>query len=236
MPPLPPIDALSVAIIAFAPGIFWLWYFYRRDTCSREPRALIIRTFLFGMASTAPAAVIEMLFGTYLVTPLILAVIVAPVVEELVKFSVVRYTVFEEDSFNQIIQGIVYGVAAALGFASIENGIYVVRAFTISSAAAAGTFAFRAITSVPAHALISGVWGYSLGVAKLGNPQIRGLIIASGLLMAFVLHGFFNLLAADQFVLSLLVLLFAYLPILWFFNNRNIMRAVNACTRIRTKN
>ena len=226
----PPIDALLVAIIAFTPGLIWLWYFYRRDTCSKEPKAMVLRTFLFGMASTAPAAIVEMFFGNYLVTPFILAVVIAPVVEETVKFSVVRFTVFDQKTFDQIIHGIMYGVAAALGFASVENGIYVVRALGISSTAAIGTFAFRALTSVPAHALISGTWGYALGVAKLGNPKMRGIIIGSGLIIAFLLHGFFNLLAGDQMLISIVLLLVAYVPILWLFTNRNIESAVKACT------
>jgi RsiW-degrading membrane proteinase PrsW (M82 family) len=59
---------------------------------------------------------------------------------------------------------------------------------------------------------------------------MRSITIASGLLIAFLLHGFFNLLAVDAVVISIVLLLVAYVPILWLFTNRNIETAVRACT------
>ena len=62
------------------------------------------------------------------------------------------------------MDGIVYATATALGFATLENVLYALPLESLSSLVVSGTF--RAILSVPAHALFAVFWGFALGIAK----------------------------------------------------------------------
>jgi RsiW-degrading membrane proteinase PrsW (M82 family) len=155
---------LAIVVIAFAPGAFWLRYFYKKDVWKPEPKRLIIKTFFLGLAVALPVALIEYPFRSSL---LLLSVIIAPIVEECAKFSVVRFTVYNNVEFDEPIDGIEYAAAAAIGFASIENAGYLLKAFhSPGEGAVAYVFAIRAILSVPGHVLFSSMWGYALGLAK----------------------------------------------------------------------
>ena len=85
------------ALIAFAPGAFWLWFFARRDVYRPEPKRLLALTFFLGVVSAVPVAAIEyvfiadsdfagMAFGTLAANMLF---VVGPV-EEFSKFLAVR--------------------------------------------------------------------------------------------------------------------------------------------------
>ena len=225
--------ALTLFAIGFAPGIFWLWYFYSRDKIEPEPRALVAKIFFYGVLITVPVAIVEGIVSgvaVSLLTPAIgaflLAVVVAPIVEEYGKFYVVRNSVYQSKEFSEPMDGILYGAAAALGFAALENAWYILYAFLSSPIEAVTTFTFRALISVPAHPLISSIWGFSLGQAKFGlssNPQ--GAILR-GLFLAMLLHGVFNLLAGMQLFIGLIALVLFLVPLLWFLVSRNIRVAL----------
>ena len=55
-------DVLSFLLLAFAPGIFWLWFFVRKDIYRPEPKRLLALTFFLGMVSTIPAAIVNSIF------------------------------------------------------------------------------------------------------------------------------------------------------------------------------
>ncbi len=223
------LDIATLGALAFAPGIFWLWYFYKRDTCEPEPRRLILSAFLLGMAITLPVAVIEALVGDVVGSLFFLAVIAAPIVEETGKFLAVRWTVFPSGQFDQVIDGVTYSVAAALGFASVENVLYVISSSMDGPFAVIGTYSFRAFFSVPAHALISSIWGYSLGRAKFAEESRRSSIIGLGLLFSMLAHAAFNFFAGIGALIGLFILVIGVVPVLWLVANRNIVEALQAC-------
>jgi RsiW-degrading membrane proteinase PrsW (M82 family) len=195
-----------IAAVAAAPAIFWLWYFYRRDRYEPEPKLLIIRTFILGMLVTIPVAFIE---GILPVSDLILAIFAAPVIEELGKYLVVRRTVYPRPEFNEPMDGLVYAASAALGFATLENIVYISSAYLTSPLEdVLVIYALRALLSVPGHALFSSMWGYTLGRAKFDPARGTGFIVG-GLILAMVLHGVFNLLlySSPLFALGVFVLI-----------------------------
>jgi RsiW-degrading membrane proteinase PrsW (M82 family) len=222
------LDPPVLFTLAFGPGIFWVWYFYHRDRYEPEPASLIIRMFLLGVAVTFPVSFIEGLVAVLIASPFFLAVIVAPVVEEYGKYFVVKRFVYRDREFDEPMDGIVYATATALGFASLENVIYIFSAYALSPAAALGTVVIRALVSVPAHALFSSIWGYALGRAKFSPPEQRQGIIVRGLVFAMVLHGTFNLLliTAEVFAVAAVVFILVFLPGVWILVNRNINRAL----------
>ena len=104
---------------SFAPGVFWLWYFYRKDKLEPEPKKLIIKTFFVGIVLGIPATCLEILFTE----SLIVIVFIVPCIEEVLKYSGVRLTVYRRPEFDEPLDGIIYTAAVALGFASIRECI-----------------------------------------------------------------------------------------------------------------
>jgi RsiW-degrading membrane proteinase PrsW (M82 family) len=239
-------DIGPLIVLAVAPGLFWLWYFYRKDRCKPEPRVLIVQTFLLGILVTAPAAFLEnaisMLllstsyFGIFLsasdqllqsVVQISLVAVFAPVVEESAKFLSVERFVYRSKDFDEPIDGIVYGTAAALGFATLENIIYVFSAYSMSLSLALGTGIIRGVISVPAHALFAVMWGFALGHAKFLPARRRTGVIFGGLFLAMLFHGIFNFLVITNIGFAIAVLVF--IPFLWWVAGRKISTALFEC-------
>ncbi|MDD1718925.1 MAG: PrsW family glutamic-type intramembrane protease [Methanoregulaceae archaeon] len=216
-------DLVTLLILALAPGLFWLWYFYHRDRYAHEPLYWIIWIFLLGMTITVPVAILEDLVGAALPDPY-LAVFAAPVIEELAKFLVVWRTVFRTQDFDEPVDGMVYATAAGLGFATLENVGYIFLSYESSFPDALGTGVLRALLSVPAHALFSAIWGYALGMARFSPPDAGRRLILQGLVAAMVFHGLFNLLLLDYAGIAVLVLFL--IPLLWWLVNRDFSRAL----------
>ena len=117
----------------------------------------------------------------------------------------VRFYAYHKREFDEPYDGIMYSVAAALGFATVENVLYV-----ISQGAGAGVL--RAFLAVPGHAFDGVLMGYFLGLAKFQKTDARGNWLSGfGFGLAVFAHGIydfiiFSLDKAPLLLLSLLVL------------------------------
>jgi len=178
---------LLLLAIAVGPGLFWLWFFVRRDRLEPEPRALIARVFFLGALAVIPAALLEMPIPHPLD-----AILAAPVIEETFKFLVVYLFIYRNVEFDEPMDGLTYGVACALGFATVENIFYVLG----SHAGAVPVAVVRALLSVPGHALWATLWGYGLGRCKFVDGRSGQTFIAAGLGLAMLCHALFNMAAA----------------------------------------
>jgi RsiW-degrading membrane proteinase PrsW (M82 family) len=187
-----------VVVLAFAPGIFWLWLVYRRDKYRPEPRALVVRAFLWGMVIAVPVAALESFLiwlanprtffssaGAFtLGTAAYMSFVVAGLTEELGKFVVVRRTVYREPYFDEPMDGLVYSSATALGFASLENFSYLLS-FGWELILIRGPY------STLAHVLFAAMWGYPLGLSKIREGGARRWIWF-GLICSMIAHGLFD--------------------------------------------
>lgn len=217
---------LWILALALAPGAFWLLYFYSRDRMDPEPRRLVLKTFLLGMAVAPAAALVEALF--FWVGIFLLVVIVGPVIEEIAKYLVVTRTVFKREEFNEPIDGIIYAAAAGLGFATLENVGYLIGAQ--ATGMLGETFWARALLSVPGHALFSSMWGYALGWSLLiVDEEPRRRFVRRGVWLAIGLHGLFNFLALTTPVTGLFgaVLLLILIVFVWRAVHRRISSALH---------
>ncbi|MDD1653560.1 MAG: PrsW family glutamic-type intramembrane protease [Methanomicrobiales archaeon] len=205
-------DSLLLIPLAVAPGIFWMFWFYLKDRFEPEPPALVGRIFLLGGLAVIPAAFLEVI-AAYLISPLMLAVAAGPLIEEFFKYQVVRRFAYDEPEFDEPMDGIIYAVAAALGFATLENVVYVVGSALTSVPEALGVAALRAVLSVPAHALLAISWGAALGWAKFMDRTRGRILVMAGFLIAVILHGIFNFMVMDSLTLAVLVLL--CVPLAW---------------------
>lgn len=189
---MPFINIIWYIFIGFLPGLFWLWFYYKKDL-HPEPLKWLFKVFVWGIMAAVPAVVIELLADALLLNYVDEAslvyiclstfLVVAPA-EEVMKFLVVRRTVFNEPVFDEKIDGVIYAIAAGLGFATFEN---------ILAAIGSGEniVIARGITATLLHATAAGLMGYFLGLAKF-QPKRRGWLMAAGLLSAISVHGLYN--------------------------------------------
>ncbi|MFB6131457.1 MAG: PrsW family intramembrane metalloprotease [Salinigranum sp.] len=195
-PSLGVVTALSVIPALGLAG--FVWY---EDPTLREPFDVLAVTFLLGVLFASFAAFVDTILGVlFQAIPVIgmalfFYLAVGPV-EETVKWSAVRMYAYRSDSFDAVIDGAVYGAVAGLGFATIENSIYITRAVLTATAApnilqpALQAATARALAG-PGHVLYAAFSGYYLGLAKY-NPGNRGPIIVKGLLIAALIHATYD--------------------------------------------
>ncbi len=185
---------LPLLLVAFTPGIFWLWFFVRQDKIRPEPRRLIALTFLLGCLTTIPAGIGNFVFGAETImgeTPALASVVTAMLfvvgpVEELCKFGAVRLGPYKSLYFDEPSDGLVYSFAASLGFASLENLFYV---FQYGPA----VMLLRAPLSTVGHLAFGSIWGYALGQYYVSDGRRRSFLIGS-LALAAGAHALFNVL------------------------------------------
>ena len=186
---------LGLLLVSFTPGLFWLWFFLRHDTHRPAPRRLVAITFFLGCLATIPAGIVNTTLGPAnlndpnitLGTIAVSMLLVTGPFEELFKFLAVRLYAYRSLYFDEPIDGLVYGAAAALGFASLENLTYVLSY-------GPEVMLVRAPISTLAHLSLSSIWGYALGQHHASGGHRRGLLIGS-LALAAVAHGLFNVAA-----------------------------------------
>lgn len=159
-------------IIAVIPSIAIAIAIYLADRYDREPLSLLIKVFVLGVLSVIPVLMVEnVLMRLNIFTGLLgaafTAFIIAGVTEEYFKRAVVLYSAYNSKYFNEKLDGIVYCGFSALGFATIENIMYVV--FRFSSNYYVGIM--RGILSVPAHILFAVTMGYYLSLAKYTEDE-----------------------------------------------------------------
>ena len=191
-------------LLSVVPALGLAAYVWRVDISMREPLGHLVVTFLLGVLLASFAAIFNTLAQpSFTAIPLVgmalfFYLIVGPV-EETVKWLAVRLYAFRTDSFDAVIDGAVYGAVAGLGFATIENTIYIGQQYLNAIqtgmggsplGATIGTAAIRTFAG-PGHVIYSGFAGYYLGLAKF-NPRNAGPIVVKGLLIATLLHGTYN--------------------------------------------
>jgi protease PrsW len=209
--------------LAIGPAVFWMWYFYHKDRYEPEPLSWIMKIFLLGALISIPIAVSEGILRIF-ISEFALVVMVGPFIEECGKFFVVKKYIYQNREFNEPADGIVYAVAAALGFASVENIFYIMVIPLTDISTLFWVVFLRAILSVPGHALFSSITGYSMGLATFENSRYGQKIIFAGLAGAIACHALFNYLLTDS--IGLAILLLVAIPFFWWFFQRNIRDAL----------
>ena len=189
---------LVLVLLSILPGLAISYYIYWRDRHDPEPHELLLLCFLFGVMSTYPAIKMEE-FGIQdlrlgvskdVWITMTFAFVVIAFSEELVKYIFLRYALYPRKAFNEPMDGIVYSVMISMGFATMENVLYVVVNPTDSSHAMQVGL-MRMFTAVPAHAAFAITMGYFVGLAKL-HPERENLYLICGILGAILLHGLYD--------------------------------------------
>lgn len=172
--------------ISILPVILLLLYIYRQDKYEKEPLRLLILAFFGGIISIFLDLVLVSIINAvwYSDTVFYSAFMEAGFPEELCKFSILFLFFWWNKNFNEYMDGIVYATFVSLGFACIENILYVFDS-------GFGTGIMRGIISVPGHFLFGVLMGYFLSLAKF-SPNKKLLYLLLSIIVPGVVHGLFD--------------------------------------------
>lgn len=192
-----------LVLLAVAPPIGLVIYFYLRDRYEPEPRGYVVAAFLYGPLVLVPA----LWLGPWvkgLVDPewLLLSGVegrlyedffVAAAVEEGLKWVLFSVTILRWREFDEPMDGVVYGATMALGLAAVENLHYVLLCHGRPGCAALALALLRGVFSVPAHALFGASMGFFLGRAKFARHRWhRAYLVPLGLFVPWAFHGLYD--------------------------------------------
>lgn len=182
---------MILLIASATPVIIFLYLLTQRDK-RPEPLSLLAKCFLGGFLVAIVAIIIELFLGAFsdsfkgpLSNSIYSAFVIAAGTEEFVKWFVLRKIVWKNKEFDQYYDGIIYAVFVSLGFAFIENLMYV------NSGGLHVAFV-RAILSVPGHGFFAVIMGFYLSLAKFGEPAKREKYLQRSLWVPILFHGLFD--------------------------------------------
>lgn len=192
-------DVLYLFVLALAPGVAIALYIYLKDKHEREPLGLLLISFLYGIFSTLVTLFISFPLD-YVITlnehdithQFGNAFFKVAFVEEFSKFLFIRFILFRNKNFNEPFDGIVYACMVGMGFATLENVIYVFQY-------GAATGFLRMFSAVPAHACFAILMGYYLGLAKFTHQKTFYYSVLA-LLSATAFHGAYDYFLFISFV------------------------------------
>ena len=188
---------LEVALSGVIPALVAMWIIDRLDAKRPEPprtRRLVV---FVGMLSVIPALVLELVISAATagaVEPQMTyqgssfqAFVVAAGVEEACKIAMVYWVVWRRPEFDERMDGIVYASRGGLGFALVENVLYLLRQDSLHGQLV--VWVERALLAVPGHAMWSAMIG---AMAARRRFDGTGLGLVGGYLLAVAFHGAYD--------------------------------------------
>ena len=202
-------------ILGLLPSLIWLVFYLIQDK-NPEPRGMIIKIFIYGMAITIPAALAQWGFLEFLknfnLSSLWLMIIYflcgVAVTEEIFRYLVVRFSVLRSHHFDEPVDAMIYMIIVGLGFAAIEN---ILVLFSLNAPGLVGqtalTFFGRFFGATLLHALCSANIGFflALSLAKIHGNK---LLLFFGISFSIFLHGLYNIAIAKGGLIGITILLF----------------------------
>jgi RsiW-degrading membrane proteinase PrsW (M82 family) len=199
-----------------APGVALLSYFYLKVEYETEPLSFVLRIFLIGALLVFPIMFIQYVLRAEGVaaSTVVRAFFLSGLLEEFIKWFVVYFFVYDHHEFDEPYDGIVYSASVSLGFATMENILYLLAngvEFAVT----------RALLPVSSHALFAVIMGFYFGKAKFTRKKRRYLFLA--FLLSFLLHGMYDFILLTQEKWSYYMVPFMLL--LWWSALRKVKQA-----------
>ena len=177
---------------AVLPSLMLLWYFYSKDKYPEPPR-VVFTTFFLGILTIIPVLCVALPMLYYVANQLenpytygiAIGCLSAGLPEELFKFTVLLFYCMRHSEFDEPMDGLVYGVTASLGFATLENVLYVSQGGLYMAIG-------RALTAVPMHASVGAIMGYYCGRARF-TPAKRGQLLFTAWFVPMLLHSLYDI-------------------------------------------
>ena len=208
-------------LAALVPAAFLMVQVYRLDRIEKEPAGLLLKLVLFGALSGLAAGAIEgaltrvldVTLGGGMLRLVLENFLAVALVEEACKRWVVLKFAWNHPALDYRFDAVVYCVFSALGFAALENILYVAEyGFAVAVS--------RALLSVPGHCFFAVYMGIYLGQAKMAERAMQryyielpdetpGQYLRASLLVPTLLHGFWDFsLSVGGWLMTVLFYLF----------------------------
>lgn len=176
------------------PALAWLWFWRREDAPHPEPRRLIALAFFAGMVTVAAVIPIQKFVAPFLATQT-LVFTAWSAIEEIMKYLAARVTVLRRREDDEPIDPVIYMVAVALGFAALENTLFLLSPLsgeTVVQTIITGNLRFVGATLL--HVLSSAAIGVALALSFYRPRHEKRLYALGGVILAIALHSAFNFL------------------------------------------
>ncbi len=178
-------------LLSALPALLIAYWIYQLDKYERERRRPLIICFLLGALLPLIILLLQRsLYDQFAIrngawwSPVIMAFLLIALTEEAAKLLALSIYPIRLPFFNEPMDGIVYAIMIAMGFATVENVLYATRY-------GLPTLVIRAFSAVPAHACFAIMMGYCAGAAKFSKYPRRWWCLA--FLIPWLVHGFYNL-------------------------------------------
>ena len=195
-------STIFIILLAVIPAAALMIFIYLTDSNEREPIGLLLGVFGLGILSAIPAVILEAIakviidaiFGglNEFIYHFITALFGVALIEEFVKFMAAFLPTWRNKNFNYKFDGIVYCLFGSMGFAAIENVLYLFTENT--NVVSLGVQ--RGLLAIPAHAMCAVFMGYYYGNAKYlksyGDRSGCRKNMIIGFIIAISLHGFYD--------------------------------------------
>ena len=186
-------ETILIALISgIVPALIWLWFWLREDRENPEPKGLILFTFICGMLAVILVLPIEKLAKTYIENENILTLTLATM-EELVKYLAAGAIAIKSSRTDEPMDYAIHMVTAALGFAALENGLFLMDSISLNQTAVSiltGNLRFLGATLL--HATASSFVGIAIGLAFMKSRATKNYYLLAGFVAAISLHSIFN--------------------------------------------
>lgn len=202
-PAIGPQVLLPVGIVlSLVPAVIWLAFFYAQDRAEPEPRQYVLAVSVLGalLAIALGQPFINDLarapqwLDNDTLTQILGSILIVGVVQEFLKYAAVRYSVYHAAEFNQRVDGVLYGTAAGLGYATVLNVGMVVSSGGVA-AEQLGAGVIRIVIVALVQASLGGFTGYFIALNKFDARPLWWM--PAGLMLAAVMNGMFSWLAGE---------------------------------------
>ncbi|OHA79116.1 MAG: hypothetical protein A2747_01270 [Candidatus Yonathbacteria bacterium RIFCSPHIGHO2_01_FULL_44_41] len=202
-----------IAIVGgILPALVWLWFWLKQDREAPEPTGLIALSFFAGMAivyfvlplqklvlaSISPimdtANTLAFKFSLPPLNEQTVQITLWAFIEEFAKYATVFLIAFKSNYFDEPMDAIIYLITAALGFAAMENVLYILKDLAHGGAfeiLANGNMRFIGATIV--HIVSSAFVGIAVAFSFYAPRHIKFITVILGIFIASLLHAYFNL-------------------------------------------
>ncbi|TSD02653.1 MAG: Protease prsW [Parcubacteria group bacterium Athens0714_16] len=186
-------QTITIALVGgIIPALFWLWFWLREDKRKPEPKGLIALTFLGGFVAVLLALFAEKFVKEYVLVSASIMIILWSAIEEIFKYVASYFTSLRKHDMDEPVDAMVYLITTALGFAALENVLFLISETGILEGIVAGNMRFMGATVL--HTLTSGVVGLFIGLSFYKSALTKKIYLLIGLILSIALHSIFNLL------------------------------------------
>ena len=200
-----------IFLLGILPAVLLILFIWRKDKIEKEPPGLLVKLFLFGALTTVSAFILEIIgelvFGLFFpqestIYCFLFYFIAVAGAEEAGKHLVLRLCTWKHPAFDYTFDAVVYAVVTSLGFATLENLLYLLEgSFSVAL--------MRAVLSVPGHAIFALFMGLHYGLAKRCEIAGDGAGCRKHMILSMavpvLLHGFYDFCLSIEYDWSVLV-------------------------------